>query len=123
MDYSELLKNYFYTIGNCTEVNVTRQGEGLYLAGISYVDEEIENYLGDGFDIVLHLDNVCLSDDSTAVCFIPGLVRLTIPNLDIIKDDFSNPGRACSILEEVAGAAKRFLQGIDLETENWIDID
>ena len=123
MDYSQFFEDYFYTQGNCTEVNVTRYEDTVYTVDATYCDEEIEDYLGSGFNIVLKLDNVGLADDETAIGFIPSLVRLTIPNLNTTGEGYSNPGMACAILEEVARAAKQFLQGIDLKTENWIDID
>lgn len=123
MDYSQFFEDYFYTQGNCTEVNVTRYEDTVYTVEALYCDEEIENYLGGGSSIVLKLDNVGLADDETAIGFIPSLVRLIIPNLNITGEGYSDPGMACAILEEVARAAKQFLQGIDLKTENWIDID
>lgn len=122
MDYSQFFEDYFYTQGNCTEVNVARDEDAVYLVEAKYSDEEIENYLGRGLSIVLKLD-VYLADDETAICFIPSLVRLITPNLNITGDGYSNPEMACSLLEEVARTAKQFLNGIDLETENWIDID
>ena len=123
MDYSQFLEDYFYAQGNCTEVSVTRYEDTVYIVDATYSDEEIENYLGSGFNILLKLDNIYLADDETAICFIPSLVRLITPNLNITGEGHSNPEMACSLLEEVARVATQFLHGIDLESENWIAID
>lgn len=123
MDYSRFFEDYFYTQGNCTEVNVTRYEDTVYTVEAMYCDEEIENYLGGGSSIVLKLDNVGLADDETAISFIPSLVRLVIPSLNITGKEYNDPEMACSLLEEVARVAKQFLDEVDFDTENWIDID
>lgn len=123
-NYVDVLQDYFYSNGGCTDVVVTPITDTEYTVEVYYTDEEIENYLDQGSSMTFSVKNLREVPEENAICFDVQFTSIFIPGLDRTDNRslFSDvPSMECSLLEEVARAAQKFLRYVRIG-ENWLDL-
>ena len=122
--YVNVLQDYFYSNGGCTDVVVTQLTDTEYTVEVYYTDEEIENYQDQGSSMTFSVKNLREVPEESAICFDVQFTAIFIPGLDRTDNRslFSDvPSMEGSLLEEVARAAQKFLRYVRIG-ENWLDL-
>lgn len=122
--YADVLQDYFYSNGGCTDVVVTPLTDTEYTVEVYYTDEEIENFLDQGSSMTFSVKNLREVPEESAICFDVQFTSIFIPGIDrtASRGLFSDvPAMECTLLEEVARAAQKFLRYVRVG-ENWLDL-
>lgn len=123
MNYSEFLENFLYSQlkGNFTSATVSQLTDSTYEAEIYYGDEEIENYLGRGFDLILFINVTGVDEVDNSIGLTLSLVKFSAP--DFSTTDTQGIYMKASLYQEVANAAYKCLNCIDFDSEYWEALD
>ena len=123
MNYSEIFENFLYSQlkGNFTSVTVSQLTDSIYQAEIHYVDEEIENYLGRGFDLTLYINVVDIYEVDNEIDVTLELVKFSAP--DFSTTDTQGIYMKASLYQEVANTAYKCLNCIEFDHEYWVALD
>ena len=123
MNYSEIFEDFLATEirGNFTSVAVSQLTDSTYQAEIHYGDEEIENYLGSGFDLTLIINVTNIDELDNSIGFTLSLVKFSAP--DFSTTDAEGIYMKASLYQEVANAAYKCLHYIEFDYEYWVVLD
>lgn len=123
MNYSGIFEDFltYQLKGNFTSVTVSQLTDSIYQAEIHYVDEEIENYLGSGFDLTLYINIVQIDEIENDIDVTLELVKFSVP--DFSTTDAEGIYMKASLYQEVANVAYKCLNCIEFDHEYWISLD
>lgn len=123
MDYSEIFEDFltYQLQGNFNSVTVFQLSDSGYQAEIHYGDEEIENYLGSGFDLTFFINVIAVDEMDNDVEVEFALVKFSAP--DFSTTDAEDIHMKASLYQEVANAAYKCLSCIEFDHEYWVSLD
>lgn len=123
MDYSGIFEDFLYSQlkGAYTSITVSQLSDSTYQAEIHYVDEEIENYLGRGWDLTLLINVTNIDEIDNSIGFTLSLVKFSAP--DFSTTDAQGIYMKAYIYQEVANVAYKCLHHIEFDYEYWVALD
>jgi hypothetical protein len=122
MDYSSFFEDYLLgeVRGNCNNISVKKLTESIYQADIYYSDEEIENYLDRGFNLILKITITEIDELDNSIGFELDLIDFVAPGVSETNSDYLH--MATSLYSEVARTAYECIYHINFGS-NWLSLD
>lgn len=125
MDYSSFFEDYLYGVlkrGNffSSSLTVKKLTESLYQVDISYGDEEIENYLGRGFNLILKITITDIDEVDNSIGFEIDLINFIAPGASETNGDYID--MSVALYREVANAAYSCINAINFGS-NWVSLN
>jgi len=123
MDYSGIFEDFltYQLQGNFNSVTVSQLPDSIYQAEIHYGDEEIENYLGRGFDLIFYINIVDIDEIENAIDITLELVKFSAP--DFSTTDAEDIHMRSYLYQEVANVVYKCLNCIEFDREYWVSLD